>query len=198
MKKIVVILILFFIVLSISNKVIKEFIQAEVVANIKGQELVSEEDNLYYDDFNDVCEYNLEDGEHSNDLAEAHKPMEFDRSGEIIEVEEENFLPHISDIYLHASEYIGKTIIYEGMFISKLDEETGKLYKYVLRYGPGCCTNHGVVGLEIFTDETYDDNSWVKVEGTLTDYQGTEYKHLVLDNVKIEVLEKRGKETVTH
>lgn len=100
MKKLIFIVLLFFIVSAIFNRVIRKLILPEIVGNIKGQELVSEE-NLYYEDLNEGCEY-----EFSEEESHFHEEIEFDRSGDLIEVQEENFLNHMSDIYLNGSEYM--------------------------------------------------------------------------------------------
>lgn len=207
MKKFIVIIFIFVILVTMSNRIAEEFVPAEVLSKIENnrpEAVESGMDGINYDELEWKYEDSLgEDDE--NYFPETsyldsgfykHELMDFDTSSDAIEISEDFFVSHMADVYLNAPNYLGKTISYEGMFFSVLDEDSNKLYKYVLRYGPGCCAIDGVVGLEIFTDEKFQEKDWVKITGTLSEYQGPQYKHLVLENVKLELMDKSGAETV--
>jgi len=115
----------------------------------------------------------------------------------IIEIKEKMFIAQINDVYLNADDYFGKTIKLEGMF--KQDEVDSKTYSFVIRYGPGCCGYDGNAGFEIAwsTEKPYPEaDSWVEVVGVLKSYEEDQLKYLYLDLISLNVLEKRGAETV--
>ena len=141
--------------------------------------------------------YQLYNNKQKDNIFMKHKPIEIDKSGDLIELSDEFFLSQINDIYFNTSEYLGKKIVYEGIYLKGSLGADNKIYHCVFRYGPGCCANDGYVGFEVLFDGKYPKNySWVKVEGILEEYKenGTEYLFLRLDNI-VEI-EKRGQETV--
>jgi uncharacterized membrane protein YcgQ (UPF0703/DUF1980 family) len=134
-------------------------------------------------------------------------------AGELIEIREKMFIAQINDIYLNPEDYLGKTLVYEGLFDSYLYPETGVTYRYVIRYGPGCCGTDGNAGFEVSWDDAPPaqsgdpakgltlrkypkKNDWVEVRGVLKAYDedGFEYLHIVLSSLK--VLDVRGAEYV--
>lgn len=219
MKKIIIALFVVMFLVAVSGKILVGLVPDEVVRNVGNKtekDFVDATDtsdfeksleNIDYDDL----EWGYDDSTDWNeDLYQAqgggvdpqggffqkHALMSFvDDSKEVL-IQENFFVSHMADIYLNAPSYLGKKIKYEGMFFSQYDEKKGKTYKYVLRYGPGCCAYDDQVGLEIFTDESYEDKTWVSVSGTLREYQGEKFKHLALDDITLEVKEERGQETV--
>jgi uncharacterized membrane protein YcgQ (UPF0703/DUF1980 family) len=121
--------------------------------------------------------------------------------GGIIEIKEKMFLTQVNDVYLNADDYLGKTIKLEGIF--KKQEWEEDTYCYVLRYGPGCCGDDGNVGFEVKWPEDRmdvypDDDSWVAAAGVLKagKMDTPPYQYLFLDLSSIDVLSKRGVETV--
>lgn len=119
----------------------------------------------------------------------------------IIEIKEKMFITQVNDVYLNPQDYLGKTIKLEGVFKNEKSYD-GDQYCFVIRYGPGCCGNDGIVGFEIKWDE---DNakpypkadSWVESTGVLKQYEADGYSdYLYLDLVSLNVLNKRGAETV--
>jgi len=116
----------------------------------------------------------------------------------IVEIKERMFVTQVNDVYLNSEDYIGKTIKLEGVFKNVKSYE-GDQYCYVIRYGPGCCGNDGIVGFEIKWDEGNakpypKDDSWVESTGVLKQYEVEGY--LYLDLISLNVLNKRGAETV--
>jgi putative membrane protein len=118
----------------------------------------------------------------------------------VIEIKEKMFISQVNDVYLNAEDYLGKTIKLEGLF--KTEQGYEKSYCYVLRYGPGCCGYDGNVGFEVAWDKEKEkqypgEDSWVEATGELKTYEEDGYdKFLYLDLVSLNVLDKRGQETV--
>jgi putative membrane protein len=118
---------------------------------------------------------------------------------DVIEIGEKMFIAQVNDIYLNADDYLGKKIKLEGVFKKSTGEES---YYFVLRYGPGCCGNDGLVGFEVAwakeKAKPYPaDDSWVEAEGVLKSYEEQGYQLSYIDLISLNVLAKRGSETVT-
>jgi putative membrane protein len=118
----------------------------------------------------------------------------------IIEIKEKMFISQVNDVYLNPEDYLGKTIKLEGLF--KMEQGYDKAYCFVLRYGPGCCGNDGNVGFEVAWDnekkKSYPgEDAWVEATGELKTYEEDGYtEFLYLDLISLNVLNKRGQETV--
>jgi len=118
----------------------------------------------------------------------------------IIEIKEKMFNAQVNDVYLNREDYLGKTLKLEGIFITEQYER--KSYRYVIRYGPGCCGFDANVGFEVrWANEKTNPypayNSWVEATGVLKTYEEDGYSdYLYLDLVSLNVLSKRGSETV--
>jgi uncharacterized membrane protein YcgQ (UPF0703/DUF1980 family) len=121
-------------------------------------------------------------------------------TGGVIEIKEKMFISQVNDVYLNAEDYLGKTIKLEGLF--KMEQGYDKSYCFVLRYGPGCCGNDGNVGFEVAWDKDKEkqypgEDSWVEATGELKTYhEDDSMEFLYLDLVSLNVLDKRGAETV--
>jgi uncharacterized membrane protein YcgQ (UPF0703/DUF1980 family) len=120
-------------------------------------------------------------------------------ASDIVEIGEKMFIAQVNDIYLNADDYLGKKIKLEGVFKQSTGEEP---YYFVIRYGPGCCGNDGLVGFEVAWDkgkaQAYPaDDSWVEAEGVLKSYEEEGYQLSYIDLTSLNVLAKRGAETVT-
>jgi len=122
-------------------------------------------------------------------------------SDNILEIKEKMFISQVNDIYLNAEDYLGKTIKLQGLFKEEQPYE-GDPYCFVLRYGPGCCGYDGNVGFEIKWDENRAQpypkvDSWIETTGVLKQYEEDGYdQYLYLDLISLNVLNKRGAETV--
>jgi uncharacterized membrane protein YcgQ (UPF0703/DUF1980 family) len=118
----------------------------------------------------------------------------------VVEIKEKMFIAQVNDVYLNADDYMGKTIKLEGIF--KQDEGYDKSYFFVIRYGPGCCGFDGTAGFEVvWANEKAGHypavDSWVEAAGVLKSYKEDEYmQYLYLDLASLNVLSKRGAETV--
>jgi putative membrane protein len=118
---------------------------------------------------------------------------------DIVEIGEKMFIAQVNDIYLNADDYLGKKIKLEGVFKQSTGEEP---YYFVIRYGPGCCGNDGLVGFEVAWDKEKAkpypaDDSWVEAEGVLKSYEEEGFQLSYIDLTSLNVLAKRGAETVT-
>jgi len=116
----------------------------------------------------------------------------------VIEIGEKMFIAQVNDVYLNAEDYMGKKIKLEGVF----KQTTGEVpYYFVVRYGPGCCGNDGIVGFEVAwakeKAKPYPaDDSWVEAEGVLKSYEESGYTLSYIDLSSLNVLPKRGAENV--
>jgi putative membrane protein len=118
---------------------------------------------------------------------------------DVVEIGEKMFIAQVNDIYLNSDDYLGKTIKLEGVFKQSNGEEP---YYFVIRYGPGCCGNDGLVGFEVAWDKEKAkpypaDDSWVEAEGVLKSYEEQGFQLSYIDLTSLNVLAKRGSETVT-
>ena len=117
---------------------------------------------------------------------------------DIIEIRERMFATHVRDVYLNPGDYLGKTIKLEGIFKKEQWGEPGKIYYFVVRYGPGgCCGFDANVGFEVAWAKNRarpypNAESWVEAIGVLK----THDQYLYLDLSSLNVLSRRGSETV--
>jgi uncharacterized membrane protein YcgQ (UPF0703/DUF1980 family) len=128
----------------------------------------------------------------------SHEVLAERTNGEFIEIREKMFVAQTNDIYLNAQEYLGRVIKYEGLFVEFQNTNTDATYYSVIRYGPGCCGIDNNVGFEIVWDGEYPEaHEWVEVTGVLEEYEegGSWFLQLKVDSLN--VLAKRGAETVT-
>jgi uncharacterized membrane protein YcgQ (UPF0703/DUF1980 family) len=119
----------------------------------------------------------------------------------VIEIKEKMFISQVNDVYANPEDYLGKTIKLEGLF--KVDQGYDKSYCFVLRYGPGCCGYDGNVGFEVAWDKEKEkpypgEDDWVEATGELKTYEeeGGANEFLYLDLISLNVMDKRGAETV--
>jgi len=150
-------------------------------------------------DFSQVMEALLNDKEPgTNEEKVRYAALSPDKG--IIEIKEKMFIAQINDVYLNHKDYLGKTLKLEGIFITEQNNENS--YRYVIRYGPGCCGFDANAGFEVrWANEKTNPypayNSWVEATGVLKTYEEDDnYYYLYLDLVSLNVLSKRGKETV--
>ncbi len=94
----------------------------------------------------------------------------------------------------------GKTIRWEGIYTESTNLQTDESYKFVIRYGPGCCGNDGVAGFEILYDgeSTPNPDDWVEAVGKIEmiEENGAEYVAIRLS--ELNVLDERGQEFVSN
>lgn len=115
-----------------------------------------------------------------------------------MEIREKMFIAQVNEIYINTGDYLGKAILYEGVFDQYPYNDAGDMFRSVIRYGPGCCGNDGNVGFEVVWDKAYpNQGDWVGVEGVLEEYQEDGQAYLRLRVSKLDVLPTRGNETVS-
>ena len=77
------------------------------------------------------------------------------------------FSAQVQDIQMHREYYLGRTIRYEGLFLSSYwdDEE----FYFVARLEGGCC---GIYGFEVYLNDFPPpvDETWVEVTGILEEF----------------------------
>ena len=56
-----------------------------------------------------------------------------------LEIKEKLFIAQTNDVYLNPDEYMGRRIRLEGLFKADSYVGSAQTYRFVLRYGPGCC-----------------------------------------------------------
>lgn len=112
-----------------------------------------------------------------------------------IKIPETVFIEMINDVYLNSSDYLGKTLTYEGIFTSS--EWENETYHYVIRYGPGCCGYDGEAGFEVSWEGPLPkDDDWAEAVGVLEEYEEDGYMYLRLRLSSLTVLDTRGAEFV--
>jgi len=90
------------------------------------------------------------------------------KNEDIVEITDNYFIQQTNDVYINLDDYIGKTIKMEGLIYSYNDASSGNVCYAVVRNGPGCCGNDGIVGLDIRYDGDYPNaNTWVEVIGVM-------------------------------
>jgi len=120
-------------------------------------------------------------------------------AGAVVVIREKMFIAQTNDIYINKDDYLGKTIKYEGIFDQSTWRGNGKTYRYVIRFGPGCCPGDAAAaGFEVYWDKGYPkENDWVEAVGVLEEYDDNGMQTLRLALTSLKVLAKRGKERVT-
>jgi len=121
---------------------------------------------------------------------------------EVIEIKEKMFISQVNDVYLNTEDYLGKKIKIEGIFTVDNYYTRTEPYRFVLRYGPGCCGNDGNVGFEVAwpknSKKSYpEEKSWVQAVGELKSYTEEDYQYFYLDLASLDVLTTRGAEFVS-
>jgi hypothetical protein len=129
--------------------------------------------------------------------SEVAASMSSAKAGDIIDIGEKMFATQINEIYLNAEDYLGKTLRYQGMFQNQLWADTGVVYCYVVRNGPGCCGTDSNPGFEVLWDSDYPKmDDWVEATGVLEAYKEDGFDYLRLRLSSLEVMDTRGAETV--
>lgn len=109
------------------------------------------------------------------------------------------FIAQCNDIYLNPDEYLGKDIRWEGIYTEATNPDTNETYKFVIRYGPGCCGNDGTAGFEILYDkETPNLNDWVEAVGKIEMIEEDGAEFLAIRLSELTVLDVRGQEFVSN
>jgi uncharacterized membrane protein YcgQ (UPF0703/DUF1980 family) len=143
----------------------------------------------------------------------ASPPEQSSTAPGVFEIREKMFIQQCNDIYLNPDEYLGRTVKLEGIYeeyTDEIDDEingingTSGTFRYVIRYGPGCCGNDGVAGFQVLFDGLGDldknpapkQNDWVEAVGTVEWDDREEEVSVLLKLSRLTVMEKRGAEFV--
>ena len=105
----------------------------------------------------------------------------------VIEIEDWAFDIQVQRIKIFRDDYLGRTIRYEGMFMSSVWE--GETIYFVAREGGGCC---GINGFEVYLNDIprFDDETWVEVTGILEEFFVEEFNTNFLRLNVITMLER--------
>lgn len=118
----------------------------------------------------------------------------------VLVINDRVFLTQMQAIQQEPETYLGRTIRYEGIFLSSYWPPTSEYFFYVVRFGDDCCGIGGVVGFELYLGDyaPFEDNAWVEVTGTLEEYadESTGLEFLRIRVLAIEELDERGQEFV--
>lgn len=117
------------------------------------------------------------------------------KNGIDIKIRDNYFIKQLNQIYYNKEEYAGKTIEIEGF---PLETEQ---YKFVGRYGPGCCTGDQYAYIEYKYDkelELEEEKDWIKVTGTLQIENDGQMDYICIKASNVEKLATRGNDTVSN
>lgn len=129
--------------------------------------------------------------------APLHDKMVPSSEGDVVEISEKLFIAQTNDIYINTEDYLGKTIRYEGIY-KTMDFPGEEPIRYVIRYGPGCCSYDGEAGFEVSWDGEWPQiDDWCEVVGVLEVYEMDGFEYLRLALSSLTVLEERGAEFVS-
>ena len=86
---------------------------------------------------------------------------------DVIDIADPYFSEWIQEIQFNREQFLGRTIRYEGFFLSMYWE--GETIYSVLRFTQGCC---GLHGFEVYLNEIapLPDDTWVEVTGILEEF----------------------------
>jgi uncharacterized membrane protein YcgQ (UPF0703/DUF1980 family) len=133
--------------------------------------------------------------------AEAKKTEASDKP--TLEIKEKLFIAQTNEVYLNPEDYMGRRIKLEGLFKTDTYVGNAEPYRFVLRYGPGCCGYHGSAGFEVCWPESHEaaypsEDDWVEAVGVLDSYEEDGYPYLYIALETLNVLDERGVERVVH
>ena len=85
----------------------------------------------------------------------------------IVEITDPDFDFRVQEIQWNRDYYLGRTLRFEGMFLSSYWQ--GETIYIVARLGSGCCGAHG---FEVYLNNVsrFDDETWVEVTGILEEF----------------------------
>ena len=132
----------------------------------------------------------------SEDASEA--PAIFDDGG-VLEIGERFFVTQMNQILMNRERYLGRTIRYEGIFLTTQWEDY--TYHFVIRHTFGCCGDDGMIGFDVDLGgrEPFPDDTWVEVIGVLDEFQFGEWHAIPIINViSIVEMPERGLEFVVN
>jgi len=117
-----------------------------------------------------------------------------------LNITESNYLTITTDIYTNPTDYTGRTIKIEGLYMA--DGHGEHSHYYVYRYAPVFDPAHGhdhiqQLGFEFtYKGDMPKDNDWIEVVGVLQSRVSHGNTILAIDADSVTVLSERGAETV--
>lgn len=119
--------------------------------------------------------------------------------GDEVILKDKLFIAQCNDIYLNPDEYMDKVIKWEGIYTEATNPVTNETYKFIIRYGPGCCGNDGTAGFEILYDgELPKKNDWVEAAGKIEMVEEDGNEFVAVRISELTVLDVRGQEFVSN
>ncbi|WP_313343966.1 hypothetical protein [Sedimentibacter sp.] len=117
----------------------------------------------------------------------------------VITIREKLFIAQTNDIYLNPEDYMDKTIKWEGIYTEVTNPVTNDEYKFVIRYGPGCCGYDGTAGFEILYDgDLPEKNDWVEAVGKIEMVEENGEEFIAIRLSELTVMDVRGQEFVAN
>ncbi|HCX63032.1 MAG TPA: hypothetical protein DHU59_11435 [Clostridiales bacterium] len=117
----------------------------------------------------------------------------------VITIREKLFIAQTNDIYLNPEDYMDKTIKWEGIYTEATNPVSNQEYKFVIRYGPGCCGYDGTAGFEILYDgELPEKNDWVEAVGKIEMVEENGEEFIAIRLSELTVMDVRGQEFVAN
>lgn len=92
----------------------------------------------------------------------------------VIEIGERFFVMQVTEIQVNASDYLGRSIRFEGLFREEYSAPSSTHFHTVTRNTYGCCGDDGVVGFEVYLPgnmELFPNDTWVSVTGELEEFE---------------------------
>jgi len=115
----------------------------------------------------------------------------------IVEIDEQSFVEQCREIYMDPENYTDKTIVVEGMYMSRTSQ--GKVFHVVYRNTPGPGEVPGEIGFPLIYDgEQPQENDWIKVTGMpIVEVDDLGLTNVMLKVTSLEIMNNRGAEIVT-
>ena len=114
----------------------------------------------------------------------------------VLTIEDRFFVTQVNQIFADRQAYLGRTVRYEGIFMSARwgDQD----FHYVIRNTHGCCGPDGMIGFEVLLGDIQppQPNAWVEVVGVLEEVQDEFQTLLVLNTTSLTEMAERGREFV--
>ena len=118
-------------------------------------------------------------------------------STDVLLIEDRFFVRQVDQIFADRQAYLGRTIRYEGIFVSTRFGERD--FYFVIRGTHGCCGADGIIGFEVLLGDDISpppDEAWVEVVGVLEEVEDEVRMALVLNTTSLTELDVRGMEFV--
>ncbi|MCL2618532.1 MAG: hypothetical protein FWD98_05715 [Defluviitaleaceae bacterium] len=118
---------------------------------------------------------------------------------DVLVINERFFVSRINDIHMNPQSYLGRTIMYEGMFASFPDMINGGYIHIGYRYTEGCCGPYEPLGFGLTLEdiEPPANDSWVQIVGVVEALPNRAHTVLRINVTSLTELDERGEEFVS-